>query len=368
MNKNFAAAMQHAVESLRSRDVSAATRIVQAALAGPSPQQPKPRPSGRVRKPLGEALRALRAGRMPATAKPHVLPLPIPAGAQYLRRSFSCAVGTRAYSLYIPAPRPGGLNGLILMLHGCTQNSDDFAAGTAMNRLAEERGLIVAYPEQIKAANTMSCWNWFEPGHQRRGAGEPAILAGMAMSLRDEFGVAPSGVFAAGLSAGGAMAAILSETYPDVFAAVGIHSGLAYQSAHDVASAFAAMRGTAGSGSGGSQILGPGSVRTILFQGSADHTVHASNAESIIAAATARLPSRGRQRREEGSAGGRHYTRTIIAGEAGRATVECWLIEGAGHAWSGGDARGSYTDMKGPDASAEMVRFFLEGGDIARRH
>ena len=211
----------------------------------------------------------------------------------------------------------------------------------------------------------MACWNWFEPSHQARGAGEPAILAGLASALTEEFALAPSHVYVAGLSAGGAMAAVLGETYPDVFAAVGIHSGLPYRSAHDVASAFAAMRGTQRPAPARDRTQNSGTVRTIVFQGTADQTVHMSNAEAIIGAALARMPTRGTPDRIAGTDGDRDYRRVSVSDDAGRPFVEYWEVSGAGHAWSGGNALGSFTDPKGPNAAREMVRFFLaEAGGL----
>ena len=221
------------------------------------------------------------------------------------------------------------------MLHGCKQDPDDFAAGTGMNALAEEGRLLVAYPGQSGTANVSGCWNWFDPAHQSRDAGEPAILAGLTREIVAEFGLPRDRVFVAGLSAGGAMAAVMAETHPELFAAAGIHSGLAYRSANDVMSAFAAMRGQGGfdSASGSGQAPGP---RLIVFHGTADRTVHPSNAESIVTAARAAIPE-GALRAERGcTADGRTYTRTLVEAPDGAALIECWMIDGAGHAWSGG--------------------------------
>jgi poly(hydroxyalkanoate) depolymerase family esterase len=279
----------------------------------------------------------------------------MPEGARYETRSFSCAAGSRDYLLYVPAALPEGPQGLVLMLHGCTQDADDFARGTDINRMAERYGFIVAYPEQTRAHNPQACWNWFRPGDQGPGRGEPEILASLARDLVAEFGIARGRVFAAGLSAGGGMAAILGITHPEVFSAIGVHSGLPHGAAHDVISAFAAMRGDAASGPARSR-----PVRTIVFHGSADPTVHPSNADRIIEAAAA--GSRVVVSHEIGrSRGGRTWSRTIASTPDGTALTEDWRIEGAGHAWSGGVAEGSYTDPTGPDASEEMARFFMAG-------
>jgi poly(hydroxyalkanoate) depolymerase family esterase len=310
-------------------------------------------------------VRLLREGRGRIGAPlPPAAPRPAPAvaeGARFLSRAHAGPAGGRSYRLYVPVSAQDRPRGLIVMLHGCRQDPDDFATGTAMNRVAEAHGLLVAYPAQDGAANPAACWSWFNPGDQRRGAGEPAIIAGIAQEIVAEFGVDPGAVFAAGLSAGGAMAAVLGEAYPDVFAAVGVHSGLPTGAASDVVSAFAAMRDGSGRAATGRRDgrrdggAGP-RPRVIVFHGEADATVHPANARRIVLAA-----AEGKAAREERgvSAGGRAYARSVFADADGAETVELWLVEGAGHAWSGGAAAGSFTDPAGPDASAEMARFFL---------
>ena len=249
------------------------------------------------------------------------------------------------------------------MLHGGTQDADDFAAGTRMNAFAEEHGFLVAYPSQCKSANPSLCWNWFKPEDQMRGAGEPSIIAGITSEIVAEYDIDPQRVFVAGLSAGGAMAGVMGATYPEVYAAVGVHSGLAYRSATDVVSAFAAMRGDPGLRGRGQRKSrrdadnGP-RVRTIVFHGDADQIVHPSNAEKIIEAQAKMGDSV--ERAKARSSASRTYTRAVTRDKTGSSVVEQWLIHGSGHAWSGGSADGTYTDPHGPDASREMLRFFLE--------
>ncbi|GAA4339008.1 PHB depolymerase family esterase [Variovorax defluvii] len=271
---------------------------------------------------------------------------------------------TLAYKLYLPPCAPGIAitpRPMVMMLHGCTQGADDFAAGTQMNALARDLGVVVLYPEQTQHANSQKCWNWFKPQHQQRGRGEPAILAALAQSITAEHHVDAARVFVAGLSAGGAMADILGRCYPDVFAAVGIHSGLPSGSATDLMSAMSAMRGSsAASGATRAQPMPP----TIVFHGDADVTVHVSNGAAIIEAArTATEEATGSMptaRTAEGHSGkGQRHTRTVYTDHAGRSTAEYWRLHGAGHAWSGGSAHGSYTNPAGADASTEMLRFFL---------
>lgn len=418
MNDDFAAAMCRAVRSTRALNLAEATRVIQDALAGrpasdtrtsthpeitppppiqrstPFPVDPdaeiiepsaKPEaeesaekvgdgtPSRRLRKSLGETVRILRESRlasgvfgslhevsMPGTAKR--VPQPVmPDGAQFLARAFTCHAGSRSYRLYVPASAPDRPRGLVVMLHGCKQDPEDFAAGTGMNAVAEAHGLMVAYPRQTGADNALSCWNWFRPADQMRDGGEPSIIAGITKKIMSEFGLDRSRVFVVGLSAGGAMAAVMGETYPDLFSAAGIHSGLPYGSANDVMSAFSAMRGDGGLASSSKRPAKEHRLRTIVFQGRADRTVHPSNADRIVAAATPTGTGWAASKESGRSASGRIYTRTIVADTAGRPAVEYWLVEGAGHAWSGGHPSGTYTDPHGPDASCQMVRFFLDG-------
>jgi poly(hydroxyalkanoate) depolymerase family esterase len=317
--------------------------------------------------PLGKALAKLRHVDLQRfsldglTLRP-LKTLEIPDGAQFLSRSFTCAAGSRNYKLYIPRCPQTVRRALLVMLHGGTQDVDDFAAGTRMNALAEEHGFIVAYPRQSKAANASLCWNWFSPENQMRGRGEPAIIAGITREIIIEYAVDPARVFVAGLSAGGAMAAVMGATYPDLYAAVGVHSGLPYRSAADLPSAFAAMRGDArlpgrrsrksrGAGKDGPR------VRTIIFHGDADNIVHPSNAANIVEAEIGRDSV---ERAEARHATNRAHTRTVRRDKTGAVVVEQWLIHGSGHAWSGGSPDGTYTDPHGPDASQEMLRFFFE--------
>jgi poly(hydroxyalkanoate) depolymerase family esterase len=279
-----------------------------------------------------------------------------PSGARFLSAKFENAAGSRPYRLYVPSGyRPGRRIPLIVMLHGCTQSPEDFAAGTRMNEAAEAATCLVAYPGQTSRANFQKCWNWFAPADQQRDAGEPSLIAGITREVMRSYAVDPSRVYVAGLSAGGAAAAIMGETYPDLYAAIGVHSGLACGAAHDVASAFAAMqRGGAGHAAAAGR-----HVPAIVFHGDRDTTVNPSNADSVVAQFMQSMALQPRI--EEGqSPGGHAYTRTRYANAAGGTVVEQWRIHGAGHAWSGGSPAGSFTDPQGPDATQEMLRFFLE--------
>jgi poly(hydroxyalkanoate) depolymerase family esterase len=278
-------------------------------------------------------------------------PIDKPAG-RHVSASYSNRFGTRAYRMYLPARNAGQQRPLVVMLHGCKQGPDDFAAGTRMNALADEHGFIVVYPEQPATANASRCWNWFQTADQHRERGEPSLIAGITRDVIARYDADPRRVYVAGLSAGGAMAEIMAHTYPDLYAAVGVHSGLPYAAAHDVASAFAAMR----VGNPHPDPLCGETMRqplpAIVFHGDDDTTVHPRNSERRFASATV----------VSGAESGRPYTRTIQAGKSGRPAMEHWLVHGAGHAWSGGSRNGSYADPLGPDASSEMLRFFLQAG------
>ncbi|MHA3842142.1 extracellular catalytic domain type 1 short-chain-length polyhydroxyalkanoate depolymerase [Sphingomonas aestuarii] len=264
--------------------------------------------------------------------------------------------GSTEYRLYIPTGAAEGLP-LVVMLHGCTQTPEDFATATGMNALADELGFIVAYPRQPQSANPQKCWNWFRPGDQQRGRGEPAQIAGIVEDVVRDHRADPARVYVAGLSAGGAAAAIMAMRYPDVFAAVGIHSGLACGSAHDVPSAFSAMR----RGGGIRDTANDGViVPVITFHGDCDPTVHPINSEEIVAIAAARSRTPLTARTEYGGTkNGQTFEREISIDGAGRIVIEQWTIHGAGHAWSGGNAHGSFTNPTGPNASRAMIDFFL---------
>jgi poly(hydroxyalkanoate) depolymerase family esterase len=306
--------------------------------------------------------------------KPSISAAQQPTTGSFEAREFSNDAGTRAYKVYVPAVKPDAPRPMMVMLHGCTQSADDFAAGTQMNRLADEHGFLVVYPEQSAQANASKCWNWFKPQDQQRGTGEPSLIAGIVREVAQRHGADPRRIFVAGLSAGAAMAVVLGETYPELFAGVGVHSGLPYGSAHDIPSALAAMKGGRSGLPGLNNLSGQAStprrkavqaVPLIVFHGDRDHTVQQTNGAHIVQQAQ---EAHGAQAGEASlhastqagvASGGRRFSRTVHGDAAGQARIESWTVHGAGHAWSGGHASGSYTDDTGPDASAEMVRFFL---------
>ncbi|WP_111767109.1 alpha/beta hydrolase family esterase [Nakamurella deserti] len=265
-------------------------------------------------------------------------------------RSHSGPTGTRSYGLYVPAALDGPAP-LLVMLHGGTQNAADFAVGTGMNRLADLHGFVVAYPEQSRSANAAGYWNWFQPEDQRRDSGEPAVIAGIVGDIAAAHEIDPARIFVAGLSAGAAMAEVMAATYPELFAKVGVHSGLPYASASDVGSAFGQM-------SSGGFSPAPHPTPVLVLHGDRDSTVAAANAAAVIRARLLAHPRAGAPEVTRSSGGGRSYVRTRHVVD-GRTVAESIIVTGGGHAWFGGDPRGSYTDASGPDASAELVRFFL---------
>ena len=271
---------------------------------------------------------------------------------KFIDASFSNAAGKRSYKLYIPSSYTGQAVPLVVMLHGCTQDPDDFASGTQMNELAEEMQCLVVYPAQSQQANSSRCWNWFNAIDQQRGQGEPSIIAGITEEVMRDYAVESSEVYVAGLSAGGAMATIMGTLYPELYAAVGVHSGLPFASAHDLPSALAAMKGNFGRAKPAGK-----AIPIIVFHGDKDTMVHPANGAELIKQGVRQV---GQEIKVEPGRvpDGHAYTRTVHHRADGATHAEHWNIHGAGHAWSGGSANGSYTDGKGPDASREMMRFF----------
>jgi len=280
----------------------------------------------------------------------------VPDGTSFVEGTYKNAAGSRAYRLFTPSGYHGQAIPLVIMLHGCTQSPEDFAAGTRMNFIAEEQTCFVAYPAQRAEANQAKCWNWFRPSDQQRGGGEPSLIAGITRQIMRDHSVDPRRVYVAGLSAGAAAAAVLGSTYNDLYAGIGIHSGVACGAATDLPSALIAMK----QGGGSEAMPGDGPpIPTIVFHGDGDTTVHSNNGDRIVRQSIGGIRTNAKVHRGR-VPGGHAYSRTVHRDAAGRGILEYWEIHGAGHAWSGGSPAGSYTDPDGPDATRETLRFFLE--------
>jgi poly(hydroxyalkanoate) depolymerase family esterase len=359
MNSTFERLMADATRLTQSGDLLAATDAIRAAMRGATvARSPAPESRDAIDDHVieGTARRTEEPElRNPEPARTHADAV---ATGRIVDARHTFAAESREYKLFVPpqgaplTPGAGKLLPLVVMLHGCTQNPDDFALGTGINEaaLASTEGFFVLYPAQNSQANPSRCWNWFKRSHQQRGLGEPALLADLTRDIIERYAIDRQRVYVAGLSAGGAMAAILGAAYPDIFAAVGVHSGLAVGAAKDVHSALSAMK------SGASTALKSGAttVPTIVFHGDKDSTVHPLNGEQAVLASAGSAAVRV----ETGTDNGRSFTRSVYA-EDDCVVAEHWTIEGAGHAWSGGNAKGSYADARGPNATKEMLRFFL---------
>jgi poly(hydroxyalkanoate) depolymerase family esterase len=289
-----------------------------------------------------------------------------PPRESFVAGSYANSQGSRRYKLFIPSRHAGKPSPLLVMLHGCLQDPDDFALGTRMNDIAEEQRIFVLYPEQSEAANQTRCWNWFNAANQRRDQGEPSIIAGMTREVIAAYNIDAQRVYIAGMSAGGAMAAIMAATYSELYAAVGIHSGLPYGAAQNFLAAMAAMKDGAASGT---RLLSK-RIPLIVFHGDQDIMVNARNGEQLVSqwlgdsAPNRTLDTSSAQARE---GNGRAFTRTRYHDGAGHAVAENWLVHDAGHAWSGGGSGGSFADSAGPDASREMLRFFSAASQDAAK-
>jgi poly(hydroxyalkanoate) depolymerase family esterase len=358
MHPDFQRLMNDATRLVRGGDLQAATAAIQAALHGQpaaaaaADREPAPHDmvidvdAREVDAPLPQDQRV-------TPEEPQHAPPSAQGAGTFVAGRFSDGRMHRDYKLYVPPQAGHRPLPLLVMLHGCTQDPDDFAAGTRMNEAARAQGCFVLYPAQSRQSNPQRCWNWFKHSHQQRDRGEPALLAAMTRDVIARHGIDPARVYVAGLSAGGAMAAILGETYPDVYAAVGVHSGLAAGAAKDLPSALAAMR------TGASAATSRPGPPTIVFHGDADATVHPANGEHVIQGHVGHAEAQAEVVRQR-AAGGRGYTRRVHRSPEGAVLAEHWVVHGSGHAWSGGSRDGSYTDPGGPDASTQMLRFFLQ--------
>jgi poly(hydroxyalkanoate) depolymerase family esterase len=345
MKNPFPALLKASRLTKKGRPLSAAMILQQ--ILSPSP---KPK---RKRAKIGVKL-AKSASRRPTP----IVRRPLrPTPGTFMNSRFSGPHGTLPYKLYTPHGSARRRMPLVVMLHGCTQSAGDFAAGTGMNALADELGFLVLYPEQSASANLGRCWNWHRPGDQKRGNGEPAAIADLTLHAIASCRANPARVYIAGISAGGAAATIVAAAYPELFAAVGVHSGLVPGNISTLAGAMSAMRN-------GTRVAPTGLTArpqpTIVFHGDSDNVVHPSNASGFLSQLERSRPGPLVCRTDRGqSSGGREFTRRLYRTSTGSVLLEDWTVHGIGHAWSGGKMAGSHTDPAGPDASREMMRFFL---------
>jgi poly(hydroxyalkanoate) depolymerase family esterase len=293
------------------------------------------------------------------------------------------AGGSRNFKLWIPAaPEDARAWPLLMLLHGCTHDGAHMAEISGMNEVAAFHRFLVVYPEQSLCANLLKCWNWFRPEHQSRDAGEPSILAAIVAQIRSTYSVDPDRLYVAGVSAGGAMASILAATYPDVFAGVAVFAGAEFKAATSTSEGFAAMKhggpDPARQGQIAFEVMHGGFARTerrrmpvIVFHGTADKKVNWINADqtiaqwektnSCLAAEDGNIGFLLTEKVSDGKVSdGYAYKKYSYLESDSHLLMEKWLVEGLGHAWSGSPKPRKYGDPKGPNASAEIWRFFCE--------
>lgn len=292
-------------------------------------------------------------------------------GNRSLDGSYTDDIGTLKYELYLSSAlrkRPP----LFVMLHGASQTASDFAIGTRMAEVVEECGGIALFPEQSRSAHPFGSWNWYDTRHQLAEGGEPSLIVGLTRKIAADHGADQRRIYVAGMSSGGAMAVILGQAFPGVYAAVGVHSGIPRGAAHDLMSALRTMN--SGPPESWTERPEPSHlIPTIVFHGDRDRTVHPLNAMAVIAQAL-RREGESAETADTLSAGptpmpgGREVTLTTHRRDAATSDAELWIVHGIGHAWTGGSAKGSYTDESGPDATREMLRFFLTQSLARGRH
>lgn len=271
--------------------------------------------------------------------------------------------------MYLPSGvDPGRRVPVLLLLHGCRQRPIDFAVESGFVAVADAQRFLIVAPRQEQHHQLQRCWRWYESEHQERGRGEPALLADLIDQVLAESGswrADPRRVYAAGLSAGGAMALILATTYPDVIAAAGVHSATAYRSATQGFSALGAMAAHASLPDHG--LIGGEMAPVVVIQGTNDSVVRAPNGDRIVdqwlasreASALAGLNRvRPLATTRALMVGGRRCIRTRWYTARGRRVLEYWRIDGLRHAWSGGARKAAFVDPTGPPAAEVMASFF----------
>jgi len=337
--KNLFGTWLKSSRTLRKRNQKTAV-AVQRIVSPPKPKKPKKS----VAKPKPKKVLA---------PPPEKRPQP----GSFVDGEFAGREGKLAYKLYTPQGSTRRRLPLVVMLHGCAQSASNFAVGTRMNKIADELGFLVLYPQQSTSANLNRCWNWHRPGDQKRGSGEPSVIAALTHHMIILCKANSARVYIAGISAGGSAAAITAAAYPELYVAFGVQSGLERGDIRTMHGALSAMRGGPDSSAKGKT---PVPVSAIIFHGDQDRIVHPSNAAGFLSVLRRSSSQLLKSRSENGrSKGGRDFTRTQYWRTAGKVLLENWTVHGSGHAWSGGSAAGAYTDPAGPDASREMIRFFL---------
>ena len=294
--------------------------------------------------------------------------------------TYNGPAGSLPYFVYTPVSyRVGVAVPLVVMLHGCTQTAADFAIGTKMNEMADHYKFLVVYPQQTNVYNQNLCWNWYEHSNQLRGKGEPAMIAGMVQAVEQNtsrWTIDTRHIFVAGISAGAAMAVILGVAYPDIFAAIGVHSGLEYQAAtntidslkvRDLGGPDPQQQGHAAFEAMGTNVR---VIPTIVFQGTNDLIINEINGDQVTKQwmKTDQLASNNTYKTDFGKPsdiwngqipGGHSFSVFKWNDGLGHELQEYWKIDGLGHAWSGGSPGNSYTDSSGPNASLAIVQFFM---------
>ena len=316
--------------------------------------------------------------RAPAAAS--TAPAGVAAPGRWVSGEYANTAGSRTYRLYLPAGYDASHKRmLVVLLHGCTQDADNIARGTRITEHADRDGFIALLPEQPESANAKRCWNWYDPAHQSRDAGEPSIIAGMTAKVSAEYAVDPDRVHIAGISAGAAMASLVVVAYPETYASVAMHSGLPWRAATNVMGALSAMgkgippdeADTLGSAAAAAMGTRKRAIPALVIQGGSDKVVNPANAAGLTRQWTRMnlraMPAEGpsialRDDAERGDRSGEtngyHWTRAEFG--AGPTVVDELIVAELGHAWSGGSSTGTFTDEHGPDAMAEIIRFFSE--------
>ncbi len=366
-NTHFTQMMGDATEMMYGTHFLNATEALQRVLLGSPPTQAAPAARCSPHSSL-DVLEALLPSRQASAQPPN-----IEAPDSFQRVPIMVCGALHHYWLYVPpgaaaAAKTSPLMPLVLMLHGCSQEAAEFAAATEMNTAAASANALVLYPEQARGANPGGCWNWFEPANQQRGQGELGLMVAMLLDVMARHPVDAQRVYAAGISAGGAMAALLAREYPELFAAVGVHSGLRAGAADNVMAALSAMNNGAKVGTSETPPThnsGAAQPALIVFHGENDSTVHPKNGAQLVQAALQTALGDKNAALHETQQGqsnaGQRFTRHLYRGsDSDKVLVEHWLLHNGGHAWSGGSAKVGQTDPKGVSATQEMLRFFLE--------